>query len=435
MEHWKARYLIKLWVLALIALASPAQANNLEALIVAAIESDPWLVQSEAQERAARAEAVAGGELPDPRFTASLANLPTDTFDFSQEPMTQMMVGLSQSFPGGDTRQLRRQRFDQLGDVSVVERSMRLAQLRRDITLLWADAALADKTLHLINKDRALFEQLEAVIQSSYSSAGKGTSQQDLIRAELEITRLDERVLQLKERRQRKIEQLTRWVPRSLVHAVAEFELPNGSPVSNTQVTMHPETRVHDQRIEIARTGYLLAKETLRPGFTLNTSYGYRDEDRTGRDLPDFVSVGVSMDLPFFRAKRQDQQVTAAAERVAAEEAARLLTIRKLQAMQSDARARLTQLDQQTALYKDTLLRQMSALAEAALSAYASDQTDFAEVMRAHIAQLNAQIEEQRLETERQKTIAQLQYLSATNKSATNKSTTVNRVTDTGETS
>jgi len=429
-EHRNGCWFKSCWIIALIALTSPAQAKNLEELIAAAIESDPWLVQSQSQERAARAQAIAGGELPDPRFTASLANLPTDTFDFSQEPMTQVMVGLSQAFPGGDSRQLRRQRLDQMGDVNVIERSMRLAQLRRDITLLWADAALADKTVRLINQDRALFEQLEAVIRSGYSSAGKGISQQDLIRAELEITRLDERVLQLKERRQRKIEQLTQWVPRSLVYAIAEFELPNGSPASNRAVSLHPETQVHDQRIKIARTGYQLAKETLRPGFTLNTSYGYRDEDRNGRDLPDFVSVGVSMDLPFFRAKRQDKQVTAAAERVAAEEAARLLTVRRLQAMQSDARARLIQLDQQTALYKDTLLRQMTALADAALSAYGSDQKDFAEVMRAHIAQLNAQIEAQRLETERQKTIAEMQYLGTAVIG-----TTIDRATDTEATS
>jgi outer membrane protein TolC len=429
-EHRNRCWFKTCWILALITLTNPTQAKNLEALIATAIKSDPWLAQSQAQERAARAEAVAGGELPDPRFTASFANLPTDTFDFSQEPMTQVMVGLSQSFPGGDTRQLRRQRLGQMGDVSVIERSMRVAQLRRDITLLWADASLADKTARLINKDRALFEQLETVIQSSYSSAGKGTSQQDLIRAELEITRLDERVLQLKERRQRKIEQLTQWVPQSMVYAVAEFQLPNESPDSNKQVSLHPETQVHDQRIEIARTGYELAKETLRPGFTLNTSYGYRDEDRNGRDLPDFVSVGVSMALPFFRAKRQDKQVAAAAERVAAEEAARLLTIRRLQAMQSDAHARLIQLDQQTALYENTLLRQMTALTDAALSAYASNQTDFSEVMRAHIAQLNAQIEALRLETERQKTIAQLQYLGTTINDST-----VSRATDTGVTS
>jgi len=154
-----------------------------------------------------------------------------------------------------------------------------------------------------------------------------------------------------------------------------------------------------------------LAEESLRPGITVNTSYGHRDEDRNGRDLPDFVSVGVSMDLPFFTAKRQDKQVSAAAERVAAEEAARLLAIRKLRSMQRDAGERVNQLEQQITLYQESLLTQMASLADAAQVAYASDQADFAEVMRARIAQLNARIEAVRLETERQKTLALLQYL------------------------
>jgi outer membrane protein TolC len=411
-EYRNVNFLRKIGFVALVVIAvGPASASNLDALITAAIENDQWLVQSQAYERAARAEAIAGGELPDPRLTASFANFPTDTFDFSQEPMTQMKVGISQTFPGGDTRQLRRKRLDQKGDVSVIERFMRVAQLKRDVTLLWADAALADETLRMINEDRVLFEQLETVIESRYRSAAKGTNQQDLIRAELEIIRLDERVLKLKERRQRQLQQLTQWVPEALVRSVYRFELLSMKISTERSVAMHPEVRIHDQRIEIARTGYQLAQESLRPDITVNASYGHRDEDRNGRDLPDFVSVGVSMGLPFFTAKRQDKQVTAAAERVAAEEAARLLAIRKLRSMQLDASERASQLGQQVSLYRESLLTQMAYLADAAQVAYASDQADFAEVMRARIAQLNARIEVVRLETERQKTFAQLQYL------------------------
>ena len=414
MEYWNIRFLRKLWIVALLVIAAgPTSASTLDALIAAAIENDLWLVQSEANERAARAQAIAGGELPDPRLTASLANFPTDTFDFSQEPMTQLIVGISQTFPGGDTRQLRRKQLDQMGDVSVIERALRVAQLKRDVTLLWTDAALADETLRMIEEDRVLFEQLEAVIEARYRSAAKGTSQQDLIRAELEITRLDERVLQLKERRQRQLEQLTQWVPEALVRSVDRFDLPGAKITAERSMAMHPEVRIHDQRIEIARTGYHLAEESLRPGITVNTSYGHRDEDRNGRDLPDFVSVGVSMDLPFFTAKRQDKQVSAAAERVAAEEAARLLAIRKLRSMQRDAGERVNQLEQQITLYRESLLLQMASLADAAQVAYATDQADFAEVMRARIAQLNARIEAVRFETERQKTLARLQYLDA----------------------
>lgn len=394
-------------------LDSALQAASLESLIAAAIENDPWMAQSRARERASRADAIAGGELPDPRISASFANFPTDTFDFSQEPMTQVMVGIMQSFPAGDTRQLKSQRFEQMGDISPIEQAMRAAQLTRDITMLWIDAALADETIRLIEQDRGLFDQLEAVTRSSYGAGGSGSSQQAVIRAELEVTRLNERLLRLKETRQRKIEQMAQWVPRDLISGITEFSHPRSYTLMGYQLPQHPEVRIHDQAIEIARTDYQLAGESKRPGIAVSTSYGYRDEDRNGRDLPDFVSVGVSMDLPLFTRNRQDKQITAAAERVAAAESARLLTIRKLESQKWDAEQRLSQLNQQVELYDDTLLKQMATLAGATLNAYSADQTDFAEVMRAHIAQLNARIEALRLHAERQKTQTQLQYIAA----------------------
>ena len=37
--------------------------------------------------------------LPDPMLGFNAINLPTDTFDLDQEPMTQMQIALSQTFP------------------------------------------------------------------------------------------------------------------------------------------------------------------------------------------------------------------------------------------------------------------------------------------------------------------------------------------------
>lgn len=398
--------------LLLAVLAAPAWSSGLDAAIAAAIEDDPWLKQSSATERATRAEAIAAGELPDPRVSATIANLPTDSFNFSQEPMTQVSVGVMQSFPGGETRVLRRKRLSQVGDISPVERAVRAAQLRREISLLWIDAALADETIKLIENDRALFEQLEQVTRASYGNASIRVNQQDLVRAQLEITRLDERILRLTETRQRRREQLSEWVPTSFLADQTYFEIPTKSASrEQTSLTNHAEVRLFDQRIEIARTEREIADESRRPGWTLSASYGFRDEDAVGRNLPDFVSIGVSMDLPLFTVKRQDKQVLAAAERAASAEAARLLRLRQLSARLRDARARLTQLDQQAALYRQTLLSQMEMLAQSSLNAYTSDEGDFAEVMRAYIAQLNARVEATSIEAERQKTITLLEYL------------------------
>ena len=49
------------------------------------------------------------GALPDPTLGLNALNLPTDTFDIDQEPMTQMQISLSQSIPFPGKRGLKRE--------------------------------------------------------------------------------------------------------------------------------------------------------------------------------------------------------------------------------------------------------------------------------------------------------------------------------------
>ena len=81
-----------------------------EAVRIAQV-NDPWLDGSHLRQEAAESQSVAAGALPDPTVSIGFANLPVDSFDFGQEPMTQLVVGVGQAFPRGDTRSLRRQQL------------------------------------------------------------------------------------------------------------------------------------------------------------------------------------------------------------------------------------------------------------------------------------------------------------------------------------
>ena len=59
--------------------------------------------------QALRAEAPFSGSLQDPVVGIGLLNLPVDTFDFDQEPMTQKQLFASQKFPWFGTLDLRQQ--------------------------------------------------------------------------------------------------------------------------------------------------------------------------------------------------------------------------------------------------------------------------------------------------------------------------------------
>ena len=110
---------------------------GLDAAINAAIAEDDWLQVNRQQELAGREIATASGELPDPRISIGISNLPTDTFSFNQEAMTQFRVGLNQMFPPGQTLRLQHLQQIQRSDINPLLRQNRKAMLRAEVTSLW----------------------------------------------------------------------------------------------------------------------------------------------------------------------------------------------------------------------------------------------------------------------------------------------------------
>ncbi len=142
----------------------------------------------------------------------------------------------------------------------------------------------------------------------------------------------------------------------------------------------------------------------------VNANYGYRGEDNNGKNRADFVSLGVSFDLPYFTKNRQDKQVQASVSQAEAIKTKKWAMVRKMIAGFEKTRTQLKRLNERQLLYQAHLLPQMSEQAEASLTAYTNDEGDFAEVVRARIAELNAQIDALGIDVEKQKNIIQLNY-------------------------
>ena len=161
------------------------------------------------------------------------------------------------------------------------------------------------------------------------------------------------------------------------------------------------------------QTGVELAHQKYKPEWGLSAQYGYRDDDPMGRDRADLFSVGVTFDLPLFTGNRQDKEVSAAASRAEALRTDKLLMARKLMAELDTTIVQIHRLNERRALYDQQLLPQMSEQAEAALAAYNNDDGDFAEAVRARIAELNAKIDALGIAVERLQVITHMNYLLA----------------------
>ena len=386
-------------------------------------ENDPWLDGSRLRQEATEAMSVAASALPDPTVSLGVANLPIDSFNFAQEPMTQLVVGVSQMFPRGDTRNLRRQQLIEVSAQQPLLRSDRQAKLAKLVSQLWLENYRYEETIRLIEQDRSSFEYLADVAELAYSNALARTSQQNVIRAQVELTRLDDRLAALSQHRDVASAELVEWLP-SLVLASWQLskELPkltidNVTPITNLSesevmnaLLAHPSLQSIDQHIQANSIGVALAKQKYKPQLGLKASYGYRDSDSFGVDRSDFFSVGLSLDVPLFARKFKDKEVQSATASYEASKTDKILALRAMRASLESSIAALERLDQRKALYESRLLAEVNDNAEASLNAYSNDNGDFEEVMRARITELNTNIDFLNIRIDRLKTIAEINY-------------------------
>ena len=389
-------------------------------VIEAATENDPWLDQSSYKQNALMEESVAEGALPDPRVTIGAANLPLDTFDTRQEPMTQGTIGVTQRIPRGDSLRLASAKKEEMAGVQPYLRQNRRAQVTETVTHLWLDLWSSQESIRLIEQNRGLFEQLADVAEAGYTSATMGSRQQDVIRASLELTRLEDRLTALHTQLASSREALGEWIgSRRAQLSVAEnipplllADVSSSWPETSVEsVIRHPSVRATDQLIDVQDIDVDLAREAYKPEWSVFAQYGYRDRAPNGQDRADLFSIGIGFDLPIFTGNRQDRRLNASAARLEAEKTDRVLRIRSLQAKARSALARIERLDDRIDLYQQTLLPQMEEQADASLTAYNNDDGDFAEAVRARISELNAEVELIQMMAERAKTLASFRYL------------------------
>ncbi|MGJ8693006.1 MAG: TolC family protein [Thalassotalea sp.] len=411
--------------------------------------NDPWLQGNELQQHAIMAKSIAAATLPDPTVSIGLVNMPVDSWDFSQEAMTQLKIGVSQQLARGDTLTLKKSQLQLQASQYPLMRIDRRAKVTSLITQLWLDAYLAQKTIKLIHKDKALFEQMVDIAKASYSSTAGKTRQQDVIRAQLELLQLDDRLTVELQTFETTMAQLNEWLPQvdrsanvnssvnnyrfgdsarqyyrvseplpKLTLTAAKL-LKQGHYSANDvahKISTHPALQAIEVNYNASAQNIAIAKEQYQPKWGVNASYAFRDDaasnssSMNANNRADFFSVGVTFDVPLFTDNKQDKNVEASQAESAAIKTEKLLLLRAMMANIDKERLQLQRLSERQALYNKHLLRQTHDQAEASLTAYTNDDGDFAEVVRARIAELNAQISSLKIDIEALKTVARLNY-------------------------
>lgn len=414
-----------------------AETLFLDNAIALAQTNDEWLIKSKLLE--SRLEQLSSGvnSLPDPTFSVSLLNLPTDGFALNQEPMTQLKIGATQMLPRGDSLKLEEQRYQLAAAEQPYLRENRRQKVALQTTQLWLQAYEASANYELISNARPLFDKLGDIVSASYASSSGNANQQDIIRTQLELVRLNDRLLALETQKQVSLSKLSQFLTTSLEQSIAGAEyfalrLPESLPQLNHEektklhllentalhnayslVIYHPLVTAAEQRIRTYTVDIDIAKQAFKPQYGLNASYALRDESADGQSRADFLSVGVSVSVPLFSNVRQDADVAGAKLMTEAIKTEKLLVMRELMAGLKGANEAYAGAAERLTVYQSQILPQMTQQAEAALNAYTNDTGDFAEVVRAKIAELDARVTALNISISQRVALAQINYFLA----------------------
>jgi outer membrane protein TolC len=385
-----------------------AEAENL------ALSEEPGHAALLARAQALDAQAVAAGQLPDPTMRVGLLNYPISSGGFSTEGMTQAQLGFRQSFPSGKSRSSSTERFESLSVGMNANADARMRDVRTNVRSAWLETYYWQQAHAIVTESRPFFADLATVTRSLYSVGRK--TQHDVLRAELELSRLDDRLIEIHRHHMQAKAVLSEWLGDDAQRPMAEL-LPEWTQVPALEVLQenmqsHPAIVAADARISASGANVVVAEERKKPGWALDVGYGYREGYlASGEPRSDMVSIAVTMDLPFFSKNRQDRTLAAALSERSASRYEKSELQRRLSSELESEYARWQDLTRRVALFESLILELSASQAHAALLAYQSEAGDFADVMRGYIDDLNTRLDHVRLKVERGQSYAVLSNL------------------------
>ena len=292
---------------------------QLDQLITEALENNHFIQSKAAKAEALQTRIPAAAALPDPKVGFAIQSLPTDSFAFDQEPMTQKQIFVEQSVPWLSKLELRSETAAGRASKKLAELEAARLGLAREVADAWYELGYVTES-QLINDEMIeLVRRIRRDAESRYA-VGRG-QQQNIFQAEVERSRLEVEAIRLENRRksiQDRLHELTNRRRYRAIEPPSDLPEPNfrfSAPALAEDALIHnPELKGLKAAINSARAETGLAEKEYFPDFSIRLSYGQRDQDRTGRELPDFFSAAVALDIPLWHTKKQSKELASAAD-------------------------------------------------------------------------------------------------------------------------
>lgn len=377
-----------------------------------AVGRSQQLVAQAALTTAAREQAVAAGQLPDPVLKLGIDNMPangTDRLSLTRDFMTMRRIGVMQDIPRLEKRQLRAQKFEREAQRVQAQRQLTLANVQRDTALAWLDRYYAQAQRDLLLQQ---IEETALQVQAADSAfrTGRG-SQADVFAARAAVITLQDRLSQIDRQSRSAALMLARWVG-----ALAAERPTSGSPpwqttplqgeVSPDHLKRHPDLLAISAEIDAAETDVRLAQANKKADISVEASYAQR-----GPAYSNMLSIGVSIPLQWDQHNRQNRELGSKLAMVDEAKARYEDMVR-----QNEAEIRSLLNDWQTgkerlARFREELIPNARQRSEATLTAYRTGKSELAAGLSARRDEIDVRMQALTVEMETARAWAQINFL------------------------
>ena len=356
----------------------------LATLVREALEGRPELQQARSSAKAERERVPQAGALPDPTLSLGIQN---DGFQAIQvgkmeTSFYQAMVTQPLFWPG--KRGLRTDVAARQVDLAEAQVARVALTVEADVRRAYLELLLVRDRLGLLARQEALWEQSEGLAKARYQ-VGAGP-QSDLLRAQLERTRLRQQGLALAAQERTRVQALNRLRSRPLHEPIETTwhlpdldapALPGAAEALADAEARSPELLQARLSVQQAGKRVELANRERYPDMAVGAGVMYRGS------LDPMWTVNVSVGLPVWSGRKQGRAVAESEARREAEgEGAE--AIRQLLRLRTEERLALLDAVLHTnQLYRGGLLVQSEAAAESTMNQYRVGRVTFASVLEA----------------------------------------------------
>ncbi|MFN0087153.1 MAG: TolC family protein [Blastocatellia bacterium] len=380
-------------------------------LIAEALEQNPEIRAMQRSFDMMRARVPQAKALPDPMLGYGYMGnaVPLPPFDIQKgDPSSSRTLSFTQELPFPGKLAIK----GKMAIVAAEGEWWSYEQVRLNIVAevkdAYYDLCYIHQAIETITKNKELLEMFAKIAEASYS-VGKGI-QQDVLKAQVEVSKLIDQLIVLEQRQQTTEARLNSLLfrepetpigrpeeirPRDFAHTLASLR--------EAALTNYPILKAQRRRIDREQYGVELAQKEFYPDFNVGFTYFNRP------GMPEMYSVNVGAKIPLYFWRKQRPALAEAAARTAMEKQRLENTTTLLLFRVRDRYLAAVTAQRLLKLYGTTIIPQSSLSLESAISGYEVGKVDFLTLLDNLVTLLNYELNYYEQLSNREKAIAALE--------------------------